>query len=299
MEICLVILQLYIIIGAGFFFAKKFDFDNKILNYFIIYLGLPSLVFVAMYNGDYNLGTFVWPLLYIFVHILILLVVYFYTKISKRSFDDQGIIMLLSSGGNNGNFGIPVILFLLGQEALAIASFLLLVNVIYLMGPGAYFLGREKGALKKSIIKVLKLPLLYALFLGLIFNFGKISIPGFIIDPINLVGQAYIPVQLVLLGTFLAGVKMKKIDWSIVMPTTLFKLVVKPVLAWLVVYIIGLPFEIGAMALFIQSAAPAAAMTVSLADLYDKKTEQVALTNFVQLMVVIITLPLLWAIFFS
>ena len=72
MEICLVILQLYIIIGAGFFFAKKFDFDNKILNYFIIYLGLPSLVFVAMYNGDYNLGTFVWPLLYIFVHILIL-----------------------------------------------------------------------------------------------------------------------------------------------------------------------------------------------------------------------------------
>ena len=141
-------------------------------------------------------------------------------------------------------------------------------------------------------------PHLAQLYLA-IFNCGKISIPGFIIDPINLVGQAYIPVQLVLLGTFLAGVKMKKIDWSIVMPTTLFKLVVKPVLAWLVVYIIGLPFEIGAMALFIQSAAPAAAMTVSLADLYDKKTEQVALTNFVQLMVVIITLPLLWAIFFS
>ncbi|NQU99839.1 MAG: AEC family transporter [Parcubacteria group bacterium] len=294
MQIITIIIQLYFIIALGVILSRVFKLDNKIISHLVIYILGPALVLYGVYIGEYNLQTAIIPGIYILVHLIILLLAYIYSKIFKYNFEDQSIILFLAWAGNNGNFGIPVVLFLLGEEALAMASLLVLINSVFIYGPGAYFMGRKKNAFKKSVIKVIKMPLLYSVILGLILSLFKIEVPDFVINPIKIVGEAAIPLSLILLGTFLAKVKINKIKWSLVAPALIFKLIIMPIIALILLRIMNIALSRDACVMVIMAAAPLAVMSVLFADLYKKNPKQVALANFLSLLFVPITLTLFW-----
>ena len=294
MEIVTAIIQLYIIIALGLIVTRIFKADNKILTYLALYITAPALTFYGVYIGEYNWNSVVIPAIYIFVNLGMLFGALAYTKIFKYNFEDQGMISVLSWAGNNGNFGIPIVLFLLGEEALAMAALLILVNAIFIMGPGAYFFGREKNAFKKSLIKLAKLPLLYAIAVGLFFNLSGINLPTFIVQPMKILGEASIPIHLMLLGTFLAFVKVTDINWRLVSPALIFKMVLMPLLAYGLIRLASLPLERDTYVLLIESATPFAVMTVSLASLYKHRPEQVAVANVMSLIIAPLTISVMW-----
>ena len=294
MQIISVIIQLYIVIAIGYLLTKIFKVDNKILTYFSVYFSLPCLMFYGVFPGNYDWKILAMPAVYILLNIIIMFLAYVYAKVFRYNYEDQGIIGMLSWAGNNANFGIPVIVALLGQSALPVTALMVLVNTIFMVGPGAYLFARENGSFKKTIIKVFKLPLIYAIILGLLMNVLKINLPQLFIEPIKIIGQALIPIQLILTGTLLVGIKYTKIDWKLISPTLIFKLIMMPVIGWLLIKSFNLPFDDSAYVMLIEAAAPFAVLTVSLADLYNRKPDQVALASFISLIGAAITLPIFW-----
>jgi hypothetical protein len=268
MPVVSIIIQLYLVIAVGYLLAKIFKVDNKILTYFAVYFSLPCLMFYGVYTGGYDWKIIIMPAVYVLLNILVLVFAYLYAKIFRYNYEDQSIISVLSWAGNNANFGIPVIVALLGPAALPVTALMVLVNTVFMIGPGAYLFAREKGSFKKTCIKILKLPLIYAVALGLIFNIFKVHLPELVTGPIQLIGQALVPTQLILTGTFLVGLKYTKIDWKLITPSLVFKLIIMPWLGWLLIKLLGLPFDNNAYVMLIEAAAPFAVLTVSLADLY-------------------------------
>ncbi|MFA5995762.1 MAG: AEC family transporter [Patescibacteria group bacterium] len=294
MSMLTIILQLYIIIALGIIIDKIFKLDNKILTYIGLYLCLPALGFYGVYHGQYNWQTVVIPAIYVLLNCVMIVIAYVYAKLFRYNFKEQGVITALAWAGNNGNFGIPVILFLLGEKALAVTTLLILVNTIFLSGPGAYFLGREPNSLKQSILKVIKLPLIYAVLVGLLLNINHVFLPDAILQPIKTLGDALVPIQLILLGTFLARVKFTQIHWKLVSPTLIFKLIIMPALGYVFLVLFTVPLDQNAYVLLIEAATPFAVTTVTLADLYQNNPKQVAMANALSLALAPITLSILW-----
>ena len=297
MEIITIILQIYFIIFCGFLLQKKFNVNTKVLTYAGVYIFLPSLIFSGLITKPLEWSYFLAPVIFFFASIATLLISVIYTKFAKYKFDDKSIINFTSWGANAGNFGIPVVYFLLGDDGLIPTFLIVVVNAVLMYTLGAYLMAREeKEALRQSIIKVLKLPMIYAFIFGIIFNVFQINIPSFIIEPINTIADALHPCQLILLGTFIAQIKLKEFNKKIVFPSLSFKLLIMPALALLLIKLFNITDTLLAGVILIQSATPIAVNCVILSDFYNRNPKQVAISVFLSTVLALITLPIFWYI---
>jgi malate permease and related proteins len=110
---------------------------------------------------------------------------------------------------NAGNYGLSVNLFAFGEEALAHASLFFVTSAVMTYTVGAFIASMGSASLKKSLLTMFKLPVVYALIIGVLFMTFGWSMPQPLDRTINLVGAASIPVMLVLLG-----LQVGRLEWS-------------------------------------------------------------------------------------
>ncbi|MCB0186145.1 MAG: AEC family transporter, partial [Caldilineaceae bacterium] len=142
--------------------------------------------------------------------------------------------VLVASFGNVGNFGIPIIQFRLGEEALVAASFYFLILSIYGFMVGVTAATWHQGTGLRAIWMAFKTPAVLAVIPAFVVNWFDVALPLFITRAVGLLAGALIPVMLVTLGVQLAGMGIPKLDRDIVV-TSLVRLLVGPVLALLLV----------------------------------------------------------------
>ncbi|GBF06590.1 transporter [Deinococcus aerius] len=100
---------------------------------------------------------------------------------------------------NNGNFGLPVALFALGQPGLdqAVVIFLCSVVLTFTLGPLLY--GSAGGA-RAGLLAVARLPVVWCIAAALLVRLLHVPVPLGLRRGIDLLGQAALPMVLLSLG---------------------------------------------------------------------------------------------------
>lgn len=199
--------------------------------------------------------------------------------------------------GNNGNFGLPISLFALGQPGLdrALVVFVASVLVTFTVGPAVL---SPRGTLAARARSVLRLPLVWAAALGLLLNATETSLPTGLGRGITLLAGATLPMVLLALGLQIgtAGVPRPE-PFSV--RTGLLRLVVGPVVAYLCGRLVGAR-GLELQVLLLASAMPTAVNAFLLAKEMGALPEMVAgtvvlttLGSLLTIAVVVALLPVL------
>ncbi|GAA2036340.1 AEC family transporter [Agromyces tropicus] len=142
----------------------------------------------------------------------------------------------LASGYVNGNnIGIPIALYLLGDAAYSapiVLLQLLLFAPVALAVLGATVEGRTSvGAILRSTFTN---PIIIGSLLGVLVSVSGVELPPIVMDPIELVGHAAVPLMLIAYGISLHGQRMFEPGSGlrdVVLASTL-KLAAMPLVAW-------------------------------------------------------------------
>ena len=101
---------------------------------------------------------------------------------------------------NAGNYGLPVVLFAFGQNALGYASLFFVINAGLTYTLGTLIASMSTMSFGKALVNLIKLPLIYAMLLAVLFIYTGWKIPLPLERATKLLGDASIPSMLVLLG---------------------------------------------------------------------------------------------------
>ncbi|MSP36958.1 MAG: AEC family transporter [Deltaproteobacteria bacterium] len=281
------VLQVFLLIAAGFVFAHWKKINLTSVTELIVYLGTPSLVFSSLaskplYAGD--IGVLLSGILLIFAGVGLLIRIYFLLfRFSSRGFALPALFM------NAGNMGIPLALFAFGPAGMQRATLLFVIITFLQYSLGIYILnGRGNWT------EIFRLPLIYATLTGLGFNLLQIKLPEILLQPIGLLGQATIPFMLISLGYRLHEVE--SLQWGHALGGALVRMVGGFAAANVAVYLIGAQ-GVNRQVLLLYGALPAAVINFVLTEKYRQDPALAASIVVIGTFLSLLTIPLvLWLI---
>ena len=205
----------------------------------------------------------------------VMLISWFVFSLTVRDRARRCIFIVSSFRSNNMIFALPLATNLFGAAGIKAATMLVPVTIIFfnffaVVAMVYHSRSSESGmaaALKRTVVDIIRNPLIIGSVLGLLFSLLRIRLPGFLGRGVASVASAATPVSLMLLG---AQIDIKKLAGNIkpVLGACLLRLVITP--AFLVPLMILAGFrgpELGA--LLVAFAAPGAVATLIMARNYD------------------------------
>lgn len=294
------IFPLYVIMLFGFISSKNLGVLRESIAPLIVYILAPMVVFYSTYLTNINKSVVLLPFIFFGLCTIICLISY---EVAKKIWSDstKNLVAFSAGTGNLGYFGIPLAFILLSPEAANIYVFTLLVSFFYEYTIGFYIVSKGTFTLKESLIKILKLPVIYAFFAGLALNLLEVKIPTHLLSFMESFKGAYTVLGMMMIGMGLSTLKVREIDIKFVSITSFIKLIIWPLVAlfviWLDTHIFHLFYKDVYNVLLISSIVPMAANTVTLATLFKTKPEQAAIAVFLSTIFAFLTIPIFTALF--
>lgn len=269
-----VVLPVLCILGAGYAFGRFTATDLAPLSQFTLVVLSPALIFGYLATADVPAAALIRASTYVVLYIvaagILTLLVARLTGLSAL----VSPLLLVSVFTNSGNYGLPVILFAYGREGYLLGVSVLAVHLILMYPIGIWFatLGREDW--RKGVAAALSTPPVIAGLLAFAVRLAGLPVPGGVLRAIRLVGDAGVPVILLLLGAQVARTKVEGNVKPIVVGSAI-RLVLGPILAVALTYPLGVTGLL-AKVLVLQHAMPTAAIMVLLALQYGARPDLVA-----------------------
>lgn len=287
-----VILPIMAVFASGFILQRIRVLDVKSVSAVSLYILSPALVFVTLYEAEFNRG-FLVVLIYMFVLFYIMVALNkILAKIFKWEPNTESASILATGFMNSGNYGLPVVLFSVGNAAVPYAVFIMIVQTLQNNFFGIYYASRSTSGMSRAMKNVMKMPTTYAAILAFIFHYFSIGIPDGIYSTMSMVGDAAIPVMMVMLGMQLGSITGLKLNWQVVTSSVILKMIAAPLFACLFVWIVDVDPVI-ALVLIIISAMPTAATTTMYAIEFDTEPELVSSITLISTLLSIVTLTIL------
>jgi malate permease and related proteins len=176
------------------------------------------------------------------------------------------IVVLTALFANNGNYGLPLISFAFGQEALAYASIYFVTNSLLLYTLGVVIASLGNLRFKEALTGLLKVPAIYAILLAVIFIRTGWVLPESILKTVELTAGGAVPAMLILLG-----LDLQKVEWTnnfraLTIPVVC-RLLIGPVIGMLMAALFGLNNSARKDGI-VEAGMPSAVMTTILATEY-------------------------------
>lgn len=238
---------------------------------------MPAMIFISLYESAISPGVF--GLIFLFVLLFSLAmwgIAYLFGRLLWLEPHSQAGVALTLIFTNCGNYGLPFLLFSLGQEAFDLGIVYLISQTILLSTLGILIASSAERFSFKSFAEVLKTPLLYAVAAGLALRESGLSLPEYLFRPLSMLSQAAIPVLMILLGLQLSQVrlgsrlKLRGVGWA-----TALRLLGAPLLSWVILTLLDINGLL-ATVLLIESSTPAAVNSLLLAMEYERDSELVS-----------------------
>ena len=282
-EILNTVIPVFLIIAIGFVIGKKRKIDVQPIVDLIVYIAGPSLIFVSLAKSNIELNDFLTMVIVTVAFTLILwLLAYIIFKITKSK--NYGLYLPMAHG-NTGYLGWPIALFAFGIAGLSRAVIFDAVASVFLFSLGIYVVHR-----RNELKEIFKIPLIYALILGFLFNFFKIPVPKMAFSALEMIGMITIPAALLVLGYKLTEIKLKSA--KIAFLASLFKIGIGFLVAFLIVAlfsITGITRDI----ILLEASMPSAVFTMILCQKYKRDAALVASTVLISTIISIFTIPLI------
>ncbi len=295
------LLPVFLVALAGYVLAAFLPLEGRTLGRLLFYLATPSLVLRSLYQTQIDFAAMQRLALVVFC-VMAVGGATGWLLSAGRSRSDRVAVTLTSFVGNNGNMGIPISFFALGEVGLALGTLYYVVSSFLSNTIGAMLasFGGSSGdtTWRQALRQTVRVPVLYAALAGLALNRLQVELPLPLFRAVDLLADAAIPGMLVLLGvqlrattfaTTLAGRR------SLALVPAAARLLVTPLVAVGLCALLGIAgAERGV--LILQSAMPTAVMATVLATEFDASPRLVATIIFATTVLSLLTLPVVLAL---
>ena len=254
-----VIFPVFVIAFSGYVLEKRSEIDIRSLANSALYLFAPSLVFSALMKSNVAVEMIGQLTLFMISYTLLMCILAWLTaRLCNFDNNKTRAFTLSTSMMNIGNFGLPLVFFAYGEKALDVSVVLFVLFNIPL-STLAIVIAQDQGVKWYEAIKnTLKIPIFYGVVLAFVCKIIGWSPPGFILKATDLLGQAAIPLMLVLLGMQLSRSKLSR-DWAFFSLATTIRLIAGPLIAIALVLVIGLD-GIQRKVVILQTSTPSAVL---------------------------------------
>jgi predicted permease len=274
------LLPILLIAAAGYIVGKVLTVDSRTIGRIVFYIFSPLLVFNLLVTSNLNLKQAVSTFGYTTVFIITMgLIAFVIGKIFKLERAHLLAVVLTVGFGNTGNYGLPVVKFAFGDEALAVATIFFVTTSILFNTVGTIIASLGHSDLKSAILGIFKIPSVYGVLLALIVKFTGLQIPIPLERTIEIAANGAVPSMIVLLG-----LELTRIEWShnfrALSIGVFTKLLIAPIVGLVIASMFGFQgFE--RQANVIQASMPAAVATTVLANEYRLESSLVTAIVFI------------------
>lgn len=261
------ILPVFIIAGAGFLLARLSQVDVRTMARVIFNVLSPALVFTLMVTATLSLADFGRMALFC---VLVTAAAALASAATGKALrlDRASLIgfVLAVAFSNSGNYGLPVVMFAFGREALTHASVFFVSSSILMYTAGVFLAASGRRTLRESLVGVAKVPAVWGVLAAAVVMIGGVQVPEPVMRPVSLLTDASLPMMLLVLGMQLgqAGLPEHRAPLA---AAVLLSLLVTPAIAIALAYALltGPAFQAGVL----QASMPAAIVTTIIALEFD------------------------------
>ncbi len=275
----------------GWLLGKVFAIDARNLSRLMLYLFSPALIFTSTYRAALNAEFAGIALFALIITALMGVVTFALIKILRYDQVSASAFALSVLFVNAGNYGLPLVLFAFGEQGLAQAAIFFALSNILCQTLAVFIAARGHEEPGAALLNVFKLPLVYAVALGVILNLARITVPDPVMKTADLLSQAAVPVMLVILGLELGRVKLGE-DRLHVALAAFVRLAIAPVVAFGLAAAMGMTGTARSVCI-IESSMPTAVLAMIVAVEFKTRPEFVTGAVFVSTVASIVSLTIL------
>lgn len=289
------VLPVVALAGVGAVLGRYAGVDPGSLNTVVVYVLAPALVFHSLATTTVGAGTVL--RVAAGVGAVAVAVGGLAAAVGRlRGHDDAlvGALVLVTAFGNTGNYGLPLSTFAFGDVGRSTAVVYLVAQALLIFSAGVYvaaWAGGSRGG--AGARRVLELPLLYAVLAALVARWAGVLPPAGsnLMATVRLVGDAAIPVMLLVLGVQLERADLGAALDRVAEPTVL-RMAVAPPVAVGVAVALGLDPPGVTRTFVLQSSMPTAVFPLVLLTEFagDVTVEGVPLPQYAGAVVLVTTL---------
>ena len=290
------ITPLYLNIGIGYIAARYFKLSRDKIASLLIYILGPVVVFFATLSIDINLQLVFLP---VFIFVFGSTLAFFTLYKFKNKWNDASVntLAFTCGTGNTGYFGIPLAMILLSPEVANIYIFATMASLLYENTTGFYVTAKGNFTAKQSLMKVLRLPLLYAFILGVTLNLYGVRTPEMIIPYFEGLKWMYGILGMMMLGMGMKGFNVKEdVDKEYLKIAYFTKFIFWPSFVLTMIFVdktyLNLLNQDIYNVLFLMSIVPLAGNTVTLAVLLKAKPEKTSFAVLLSTLISVAYIPI-------
>jgi hypothetical protein len=185
-------------------------------------------------------------------------------KLDRPSVSAFLLVVMFSNGGN---YGLPVVLFAFGRDALSHASVYFVTSAVLVYTAGVLLAASGRRSVRRALRGILKVPAAWAVVAAAMVLASGLTMPLALMRPITLLGDAALPMMILVLGMQLERATFPERPRVVAVAVTL-SLAVAPVVALAMASLLGLAGP-ARQAAVLQASMPTAVVTTILALEYD------------------------------
>ncbi|HEX6269105.1 MAG TPA: AEC family transporter [Anaerolineales bacterium] len=202
------ILPIILLSAAGFALGRLLHIDARSLGRVVFYVFSPVLIFDLLIQNQLNISEAVVVIAFAFSFILVMglvaLVTGYFLKLERTALI---AILITTMFANTGNYGLPLVSFAFGEQALSYAGIYFVTTTFLFYTLGVFLASLGHMSIKEAILGLFRIPTMHAVWLAVIINTWNVQIPEPIMRSIDLAAGGTIPVMLILLGVQLTRVE--------------------------------------------------------------------------------------------
>ena len=268
------VLPVFIMAGVGAVLGRTLHIDARSVGRLALYVFSPALVFASLYDAEIptrdvvNVFAFqaVWgPIFYASCFLIS-------WRAGLRG-QDRSAFLLSTMFMNAANYGLPVALFAFGEAGLERAILFFAPQSLMAGTLAIYVASSGKLGVKQGLITVLRLPIFYAVVAALVLNPFKVSLPGLVEIPLDILADAAIPTMVIVLGIQLARASWKE-DLVPAGAASVVRLLLSPLLALGVTLLLGID-GVTQQTVVVLAGMPTAVYVTILATEFDARPQRV------------------------
>jgi hypothetical protein len=258
------ILPVFLIASAGFLLARYSDVNVRTIARVIFNVLAPCLVFTLIVTSTISLADFGRMALFC---ILVTGAMGIASAATGRALglDRVALIgfVLVVTFSNSGNYGLPVVMFAFGREALTFATVYFVTSSILVYTVGVFLAASGRRSLREALLGVTRVPAVYGVIAATLVLIAGVSLPVPIMRPVSMLTDASLPMMILVLGMQLERAGTPERPAPLIAAVAL-SLLVTPALAIALAFampLTGAAFQAG----IIQASMPAAIVTTIIA----------------------------------
>jgi malate permease and related proteins len=258
------VLPIFLVGGVGFLAARMLGAEVRTLSRISLNALSPCLVFHLLVTSKVGADDFLKMTALAAIAILgVGVIARGVAAVFRLDRAMTAAFLVVVMFSNSGNYGLPVVLFAFGRDALAHGTVYFAANAVAIYTLGVFLASAGHRSVPDALKGVLRVPAVWGVACAGLVMWLHLEVPQMLMRPVELLSGAALPMMILVLG-----MQFERSSWperpGLVAAAVALSLMVTPALASGAAYLLGVT-GVARQAAILQSGMPSAVLTTVLA----------------------------------